>query len=262
MAHGFFKWHDLLSPDVEASRAFYSALFDWQILDESRAGAPYPTIWAAGRKSGGILAAGTSDQARWLSYIKVDDVDASARRVAVAGGAVEQGPADVDSLGRLAVCRDPHGAEFGLLTPPRGPRSSVMLPGTFAWHELDTPDWERSADFYNPVVGWTTIAYPVDGFGTYREFSGEVAGLGAMEGLPSSGRREWLIWFAVDDTATGVRRAVEAGASVETEPIEFPQIGTYAVLRDPLGARFAMLSVPADDPRRKLWNPDHGTAAL
>lgn len=62
-----------------------------------------------------------------------------------------------------------------------------------------------------------------------------------------------LIGFAVDDTKSTVETAIDAGASMETSPTEFPEIGTYAVLRDPFGARFALRWVRLDDPRRQLW---------
>ncbi len=55
--------------------------------------------------------------AHWSVYWQVDDVDATADRVKVLGGAVVDGPTDTP-YGRMATVTDPSGAMFKLRTPP------------------------------------------------------------------------------------------------------------------------------------------------
>ena len=50
-----------------------------------------------------------------LYYFNVDDVDAAAKRVRVAGGQILDGPVEVPSGGWIAHCSDPQGAVFALL---------------------------------------------------------------------------------------------------------------------------------------------------
>ena len=50
----------------------------------------------------------------WGVYLAVDDVDATAAKVASAGGTLEAGPFDVMELGRTASIQDPTGARVNL----------------------------------------------------------------------------------------------------------------------------------------------------
>ena len=47
----------------------------------------------------------------WMGYIGVNDVDAYAKRVKTAGGAIRREPSDIPGIGRFAVAADPHGAK-------------------------------------------------------------------------------------------------------------------------------------------------------
>ncbi|HLY81292.1 MAG TPA: VOC family protein, partial [Caulobacteraceae bacterium] len=51
----------------------------------------------------------------WCYYFEVDDVDAAAERVTLAGGAVVMGPMDVPGGSRVVQATDPQGANFALV---------------------------------------------------------------------------------------------------------------------------------------------------
>ena len=53
---------------------------------------------------------------QWIVYVTVADVEASARRAAELGGAVLDGPRQMDGRD-FCVIRDPAGAVLGLITP-------------------------------------------------------------------------------------------------------------------------------------------------
>src|SRR3984893_10377923 len=75
----------------------------------------------------------------WSGYVGVEDVDADAKRVIAAGGAIQRPPTDIPSVGRFAVVSDPGGAVFLLFKPntEEGPKSvAPMTPGHIGWHEL------------------------------------------------------------------------------------------------------------------------------
>ena len=50
----------------------------------------------------------------WLYYINVDDIDAAAERVKIAGGEVFDGPLEMSGGSWIARCGDPQGAAFAL----------------------------------------------------------------------------------------------------------------------------------------------------
>lgn len=51
----------------------------------------------------------------WDSYIAVDDVETSAKRVEELGGKVVLPPTDIPKLGRFCVINDPQGASLNLI---------------------------------------------------------------------------------------------------------------------------------------------------
>ena len=53
----------------------------------------------------------------WLSYIEVDDVDASVARARSLGAEVLKEPFNVEEVGRLAIIKDPSGGVIGWITP-------------------------------------------------------------------------------------------------------------------------------------------------
>ena len=94
----------------------------------------------------------------WLSYVLVEDADASANKATELGGKVMMGPFDVPNVGRMAIVHDPTGAVFALFqagehkgTVPMGNK-----PGMFCWNELATRDPDAAKAFYSGLFGWTS----------------------------------------------------------------------------------------------------------
>ena len=56
----------------------------------------------------------------WLSYVAVDDIDASAARASELGGKIWVKPTAIPNIGRFSVCEDPTGAMFALFTGQAG----------------------------------------------------------------------------------------------------------------------------------------------
>jgi uncharacterized protein len=52
---GALSWNDLLSPDVEASAAFYRDMFGWEITEVEGSGGQYWSIVNQGRLNGGMM---------------------------------------------------------------------------------------------------------------------------------------------------------------------------------------------------------------
>jgi predicted enzyme related to lactoylglutathione lyase len=115
-------WAELATTDDEAARAFYPAVTGWKADHKSSGPMPY-TEWIApdGKVVGGMLRM-TGDQWKgapphWMTYIAVNDVDASAAKTASNGGAVRVPPMDIPQVGRFSVVADPAGAVFSLFKP-------------------------------------------------------------------------------------------------------------------------------------------------
>ena len=74
---GRFVWHDLVTRDAAACRAFYGALLGWEFSQTTREGHPYFLARSGGAFVGGIvpLEAPGPGPAAWLGYLSVPDLD-------------------------------------------------------------------------------------------------------------------------------------------------------------------------------------------
>jgi uncharacterized protein len=113
-APGALSWNDLISPDVEASVAFYRDLFGWEI--EEIAPGVYWSIVNAGNPNGGMMPTPPGSHPAWNLYFAVDDVDAATARAGELGAETVMGPMDVPNGGRFSVLRDPQNAVFSVLS--------------------------------------------------------------------------------------------------------------------------------------------------
>lgn len=126
---GSLCWVELCTTDAERAKDFYGGLFNWRVDDMPMPGGEgtYSVLIPAGkspeRGQGGIaqLPADaltmTGGRPYWHPVFATADCDATVARVTEHGGTIQMGPEDMEMVGRLAVCRDPWGAEFVLLTP-------------------------------------------------------------------------------------------------------------------------------------------------
>ncbi|GIH25928.1 hydroxylase [Acrocarpospora phusangensis] len=123
---GSLGWTELYVPDPSAVRDFYTALFDWSIKEVPFGGGlTYVLVSTAEGKQpdiAGIMPLEQGDTAHWLPYFEVSDCDATLVRVDASGGAVVLPAMAVEGVGRFAVCTDPHGARFAVITSAEAPQ--------------------------------------------------------------------------------------------------------------------------------------------
>ena len=116
--HGTFCWNELATTDLEAAKKFYGELLGWTLKQSNVAGVAYTEFYAGGRPIGGMYQMGPeygSAPAHWMGYVAVDDVEATAARVAELGGKVCVPPTDIPNVGRFSVINDPAGATFSII---------------------------------------------------------------------------------------------------------------------------------------------------
>ena len=119
--HGAFSWNELMTTDPEAALKFYQPLFGWTIEKMTMPGMVYNVVKTSDASVGGIMklpkeAAAGGMPPTWVSYVTVDDVDATAKRATELGGKVVHGPTDIPGVGRFAVIVDPQGAAVNVIT--------------------------------------------------------------------------------------------------------------------------------------------------
>lgn len=110
-AEGLFVWDELHAKDVAAARQHYSELFGWTAAEAME---NYEMFSAGETQVGGLYGDNESPGARWLTYLGVDDVDASHAKALELGAKQIIEPQDIPNIGRFSVIADPTGAEVGL----------------------------------------------------------------------------------------------------------------------------------------------------
>jgi predicted enzyme related to lactoylglutathione lyase len=246
---GRLVFAQLISPDIGAAGAFYSALFGWT-LQELRFG---PTVYAiaslGGRPIAGMLQRpfppGEQRQPAWLSFLSVSDVDAAATVATQQGAKTLFGPRTVPDLGREAILADPQGAVFAMLSSSSGdPPDEVPPVGDWIWSSLITSDPDRAAAFYQTVFGYEVFDLP--GRAEVQHFllaSGGAARV-SINPLPvdrPDARPRWLGYVRVLDAAAVAEKVVSLGGRVLMPPTVDRHGGRVAVMADPQRALFGLL---------------------
>ena len=251
--HGVPSWVDLGSPDIAASKAFYSGLFGWDIPEGPPETGGYSLAELRGKPVAGIGPKMNPDApTAWLSYVNVDDADDVAAKVSSAGGQVLMGPMDVLDVGRMGLFADPAGAVFGVWQP-KAHKGALLVnePSTFAWSELVTTDVSGAKAFYGAVFGWGAEdqgeATPEGA--PYTEWKVGDRSVGGMMPKPTDMPAEvppyWGVYFAVSDTDEAVAKVAELGGTVMMGPMDI-EPGRFAVVVDPSGAVFQVLALKSE----------------
>jgi predicted enzyme related to lactoylglutathione lyase len=168
-------------------------------------------------------------------------------------------PFDVFDAGRMAACADPAGAFFMVWKPKESIGAQLVNePNTFSWSQLNTNDTEGSKAFYSKVFGWNPISMEFAG-GDYTIWNhGGVepkqappeeggTGLGGMMDtaqMPAGIPNFWEVYFSVEDADATVAKAQELGGQVMNPAFDAEGVGRIAVLADPQGAVFSVITPP------------------
>jgi uncharacterized protein len=110
-------WFEIMSPDADRARAFYTTLFDWK--SEQPEGLDgytlVDTVSEPLSVGGGIGAAQGEMPPGILIYFRVDDLAATLARAGELGGSTLVGPTALPGdFGSFAVLADPDGNAVGL----------------------------------------------------------------------------------------------------------------------------------------------------
>jgi len=129
--------------------------------------------------------------------------------------------------------------------------------GQFVWYELITPDPDGAKKFYTPITGWGTQPFDKD-YTMWTTSGSPFAGLYRLspemrqQGIPP----HWMPYVEANNVDETVRLATSLGGKAFVGPQDIPNVGRFALVQDPQGARFGVYK--ANGPSRS-WN---GTPTL
>lgn len=109
---------ELNTNDVAKAKSFYAKLFDWKMEDMAMDDGTYTMIDVGEGTGGGLMKHPMPGApSMWLSYVLVDDIESSTKKVKALGGTVMKDKTEVPGMGWLAIIIDPTGAMLGLWNP-------------------------------------------------------------------------------------------------------------------------------------------------
>lgn len=252
-------WVDTTQPDPDAAARFYGELFGWRSEDRMPPGSAERYLVASVEDGAVGAIAGPAEPATWHTYVLVEDVDATARAAAEAGGTVVAEPFDAGPAGRLAIVADLEGAHLRLWQAgERAGAGAVNQHGALNFNDLHSRDVEAARAFYGAVFGWTTIelgdswAWTLPGYGDHLErrqpgLRANMEQMGAPHGFEDvvatlrkadgDAPAQWAVTFGADDADAIAEQAERLGGTVLVAPFDAPWV-RMTVLADPAGAVF------------------------
>lgn len=248
-------WVDLMTSDVERSRAFYCRLFGWSAEEPAEEFGGYFNFTKDGVRVAGCMASepGSGMPDVWSVYLAADNAEKTVDAAAANGGQIHVQAMRVGDQGTMAFLGDPGGAGIGVWQPGRHQGFGVLdEPGAPSWFELHTRDYQAALDFYRTVFGWETHTLsdtPEFRYTTLKHGDDWLAGVMDAAGfLPEGVPAHWSVYFGVEDADAALAQIVELGGSIERAAEDTPY-GRLAVAADPTGARFKLVgpneSMPA-----------------
>lgn len=244
--NGAVSWAGLVTPDAAGSQRFYESVLAWTFASppeiDAVAVATVGDLHVASIQQG---VEGLEFSAVWNAYFAVDDLEGTVARAEANGAIVLAGPFQVpgaeDSGGTFAFLLDPNGAGFCLWQAPSGITPMARAePGFITWTVLYADETLAGSRFYADTFGWQIgDPSPVDGYRLARLPDG--SRVAAVRRLPEGSLPGWRTYFCVADLAVAVEATVAGGGEVIEAPTSIENGRPFAIVADPLGARFGIV---------------------
>jgi uncharacterized protein len=249
---------ELVTPDLAASKQFYSGLFGWTFRDLAAGSIEYAEASLDGRPVAGLfhkaLPPGEQRAPAWLGFFAVEDVDATAKIAAQNGAKLLFGPRSFPDRGREAVFADPQGAIFAVLASSSGdPPDFLAAPGEWIWSSLMTRNPDTDAAFYQTLFGYDVFELPASAGAEHLLFASNNYARASANSLPASrpgAYPHWLNYVRVEDADKMAAKVVALDGRVLLEPRIDRHGGKVAVVADPQGAAFGLLEWRETDSKK------------
>jgi uncharacterized protein len=242
---GKFTWFEHVSGDPAQARQFHEALFGWKVETIAAGAHGYDMIHNRGEGIGGLLKAGAGEPARWVSYLSVNDVDASFKAALANGAKALAEPVDYAGVGRSAAITDPAGAAVSLWKGAEGDREDrdPTPAGDWIWNELLASDTGKALAFYERVFGYTHDEMKMGDGATYYILKGPdgQSRAGLMKAPHPDAPPMWTPYVRVEEADATAARVAPLGGKLVMPPQDVPTIGRLGALLDPLGAAIAFI---------------------
>lgn len=248
--HGEPCWAELATQDWQGAKSFYQELFNWNAFDMPMPEGCYTMLQIDNDDVAALYQMppemAEHSPTHWTAYFAVDDVASTIAKVQRAGGELLIGPHVVGDAGEMAVFADPEGSRFAVwkainhIGIKRRQENNALC-----WVELACRDIDKAKDFYTQALGWTCKLADMPEF-EYHEWYVAERAIGGMMALSEEWGdmpAHWMLYFAVEDCDAISQQASALGGKVCVPPTEIDKVGRFAVLTDPQGGVFSVITL-------------------
>lgn len=242
-------WTELAASDAVAARRFYESLLGWELADIPLPEGAY-TMYGFNGQTLGAMYEVTEEMhfivPGWNLYFAVDDLDAVLNTLQEGGAIIRTGPHQVGEAGRMAMISDLEGASFCLWEA--GNHHGAAQFGelnTLCWVELACRQDAEALAFYQKALGWQSRRLDMEGMPYTELEQGNIAFGGVMPMTEEWGDipSHWMLYFRVEDCDQISAKAQELGGEICVPPTEIDGVGRFAVITDPQGAVFSVITL-------------------
>jgi uncharacterized protein len=243
-------WFELMVRDADAARRFYGAVLGWWFDISGPEMGHYTVCRIDDAPVAGIgsIAPDQDLPAAWTVYFGVTSTETAVRDVEAAGGHMVSPVEVIGAFGRMAICRDPGGAVFGVWEPGLHTGAGLVdEPGAMAWCEVNTRDAAAVSAFYQRVFALDANVMEVHGtaYHTLLQHGERVGGVLQMTADWGDVPPHWMAYFAVADADEASVRVQVSGGRVAHGPFATPY-GRILVVQDPEGATISLIELASD----------------
>ncbi len=231
---GHVVWHDLITPNLAQSQAFYSSVFGWQFQAVNDS---YTLASLDGKLIAGMAELDNKQNAsHWLSLISSKDIAAVSEKTIKAGGKVLVSSTEIKGRGTIAVLEDPQGAVFSLINTVNGDPEAQQTDNGWIWQEVWSDNPEQSKAFYQSLGNYSAQSKPLNnGNYSYLALNGTPA-IGFVKKPDAEIGNTWVNYIKVADVDATLLKVTAAGGIVLMAPNDKVRNGSVAIIRDPAGA--------------------------
>lgn len=231
---GHVVWHDLITPNLSQSQAFYSSVFGWQFQTVNDS---YTLASLDGKLIAGMAELDNKQNAsHWLSLISSKDISAVSEKTIAAGGKVLVSSTEIKGRGTIAVLEDPQGAVFSLINTVSGDPETHQTDNGWIWQEVWSDNPEQSKAFYQSLGNYSAQSKPLkNGNYSYLALNGTPA-IGFVKKPDTEIGNTWVNYIKVADVDATLLKVTAAGGIVLMAPNDKVRSGSVAIIRDPAGA--------------------------
>jgi predicted enzyme related to lactoylglutathione lyase len=245
---GKLVWADLFTSQPAEATKFYCDLFGWTSTVIDQKGKSYTVFSNDGVPVAGLAPhtyAKENHPSRWIGYISVADINATAAAVEKNGGKVHASPRKFPDRGQQAIVADGDGDVIGLLQSSSGdPADENTKPGAWNWFELYVANPKTTSDFYHQALNYDVA--PETNSDRKSDFvlssNGNArAGIAPIPEDAKDNKPRWLGVIRVSDLDQTISKVAGLGGEVLVAPHAVEYGSRFAIILDPTGGTIGLV---------------------